>query len=155
MSKNLSKNLNQSKHPGGRPTKYTKEIGDRICELISTSSVGLYTLCKNTKDLPSASTIRLWRLYNEEFSARYARAKLSQADILAEDCLDIADNSIPENSTVDRLRIDARKWLASKLLPKQYGDKMLLEQKTEENEQLKDELRILREKLDASNKKEF
>ena len=155
MSINQPKNQKKPKHPGGRPTTYTLELGNRICELISTSSIGLYTLCKNTKDFPSPSTIRLWRLYNEEFSARYARAKLSQADILAEDCLDLADNSTSENSTVDRLRIDTRKWLASKLLPKQYGDKMLLEQKTEENEQLKEELRVLREKLDGENKREF
>lgn len=99
--------------------------------------------------------MRRWRLEHAEFSAKYARAKLAQADILAEECLEIADNSTPENVTVDRLRTDTRKWLASKLLPKQYGDKMLLEQKTEENEQLKAELIELRAKLDDENKREF
>jgi uncharacterized protein (DUF2236 family) len=123
--------------------------------MVSTSSDGLSKICYRGEDLPCPSTIRAWRVENEEFSAQYARAKLAQADILAEDCLDIADNSIPENATVDRLRIDTRKWLASKLLPKQYGDKLLLEQKTEENEQLKEELRALREKLDGQNKREF
>lgn len=143
------------KHAGGRPTKYNIEIGNRICELISTSTVGLYTLCQNTKDLPAASTIRLWRVKNPEFSAQYARAKLVQADLLAEDCLDISDASTPEEIGVDRLRVDTRKWLASKLLPKQYGDKLLLEQKTEENEELKKELLALRAELDQRNKREF
>lgn len=110
---------------------------------------------RENKGSTAPSTIRLWRLYNAEFSAQYARAKLIQADILAEDCLDIASCSTPETYTVDRLQIDTRKWLASKLLPKQYGDKVLLEQKTEENEQLKEELLALRKELDERNKREY
>jgi hypothetical protein len=143
------------KNPEGRPTKYTPELANRICELISTKPVGLGELCTRIKDLPSSSTIRLWRLNNAEFSAKYARAKLIQADILAEDCLDIAACSTPETYTVSRLQIDTRKWLASKLLPKQYGERVLLEQKTEENDKLKEELLALRKELDERNKKEY
>jgi hypothetical protein len=53
------------------------------------------------------------------------------------------------------LRIDTRKWLASKLLPKQYGDKVIIEQKTEENEKLMSEILELRKKLEAKNKKDY
>jgi hypothetical protein len=155
MQKKLETTQIKAKHAGGRSSEYTEEIGNRICELISTTPVGLGELCGRIKDLPAPSTIRLWRLYNAEFSAQYARAKLIQADILAEDCLDIASCSTPETYTVDRLQIDTRKWLASKLLPKQYGDKVLLEQKTEENDALKEELRVLRAKLDEKNKRDF
>ena len=149
---------NKPKHPGGRPSHYTEEKGDRICEIISTTSLGLPTICKSftDPDLPKhASTVRKWRLDHEGFNAKYARAKLAQADILAEECLEISDDSTQETVTMDKLRIDTRKWLASKLLPKQYGDKMLLEQKTEENEKLKEELCVLREELDKNNKREF
>jgi hypothetical protein len=145
----------QEKNPGGRPTTYTQILGVKICELVSISSVGLGQICYSIVGMPAESTIRLWRLHHAEFSAMYARAKLLQADVLAEDCLDIADNSTPETFNADRLRIDTRKWLASKLLPKQYGDNRLLEQKTEENEQLKEELRALRAELDEKNKKDF
>lgn len=155
MQKKMEKTPGKSKHPGGRPTKYNKEISERICKIIATSAVGLNKICYTIEDFPVPSTIRLWRLNNAEFSAQYARAKLIQADLLAEDCLDIADDSTPENVTVDRLRIDSRKWLASKLLPKQYGDRVLLEQKTEENDKLREELLTLRSELDARNKKEF
>jgi regulator of replication initiation timing len=41
------------------------------------------------------------------------------------------------------------------LLTKQYGDKLLLEEKTEENGKLKIELNELRAKLDLANKKEY
>jgi hypothetical protein len=158
MQKTLEKQAittKKPKHAGGRPSDYTKEKGDRICLIVSTSTLGLPKICSIHDDFPKAETVRRWRLEHEEFSAKYARAKLAQADILAEECLEIADNSTPENVTVDRLRTDTRKWLASKLLPKQYGDKMLLEQKTEENEQLKAELIELRAKLDEDNKREF
>ena len=144
-----------NKNPMGRPRKYTQELGDFICEIISTTSFGLPKICEFHEFLPHESTVRKWRLDFPDFSAKYARAKLAQADILAEECLEIADNSVNENYTVDRLRIDTRKWLASKLLPKQYGDRVLLEQKTEENDKLREELLTLRSELDARNKKEF
>lgn len=154
MQKKQKKTQDKPKNPGGRPSSYTKEQGDLICEIVATTSKGLSKIC-DCINFPHESTVRRWRLEHEEFSAKYARAKILQADILAEECLEIADDSTSENATVDRLRIDTRKWLASKLLPKQYGDKLLLEQKTEENEQLKEELRDLRDKLNEANKMEF
>lgn len=144
------------KHAGGRPPmEYTKEMGELICELVSTHPIGLNTICKMYPEIPSEKTIQRWRHKIAEFGLNYARAKVEQADLLAEDCLEIADNSTPENVQVDRLRTDSRKWLASKLLPKQYGDRSLLEQKDEENAQLKQELLTLRAKLDKQNEREF
>lgn len=143
------------KNKGGRPLEYTKQMGDFICELVATHSIGLPTLCKMYPEIPADKTIQRWRNRVDEFRLNYACAKLKQADLLAEECLEIADNSTSESFCADRLRIDTRKWLASKLLPKQYGDRVVLEQKTEENEQLKAELIALRAKLDEENKREF
>jgi hypothetical protein len=82
------------------------------------------------------STIYLWRLKYPSFSEMYAQAKMIQADILAEECLSIADDDSQDTKinmltgeevcntefiARSRLRIDTRKWLAAKLLPKQYG----------------------------------
>lgn len=139
----------------GRPCKYTPDLGDFICNIIATTSTGLPKICEMYDFLPWSSTVRKWRLEYADFSAKYARAKLAQADILAEECLEIADSSTAENYNADRLRIDTRKWLASKLLPKQYGDKLLLEEKTEENVRLKEELLKLRADLDERNKKGY
>lgn len=155
MKKKPAQIQNKPKHPGGRPSEYTKEKGDLICEIVATHPIGLPTLCKMYNEMPSEPTIQRWRYQYEEFRLKYAYAKVQQADLLAEQCLQISDDSTPENIAVDRLRVDSRKWLASKLLPKQYGDRVLLEQKTEENEQLKEELLLLRAKLDKQNKKEF
>ena len=68
---------------------------------------------------------------------RYARAKADQADFLAEELLEIADDSAEDEIFTEegkrlenrefinrsRLRVDTRKWIACKLLPKIYGEK--------------------------------
>jgi hypothetical protein len=65
-----------------------------------------------------------------EFSAQYARAREDQAEAHADRIIEIADDE-----TIDanhkRIMVDARKWVASKLKPKRYGDKLDLEHKGE------------------------
>jgi hypothetical protein len=132
----------EEKKKMGRPTLYTKELADLICERVATTTFGLARLCAIHHDLPDKSTINLWRYQHSEFSAQYAQAKLVQADLLAEEMLDIADDGTNDWMTSfgddgeigyklngdhvqrSRLRIDTRKFLAAKLLPKQYGDKI-------------------------------
>jgi hypothetical protein len=131
----------EDKKKAGRPTLYNEELAALICERVATSTFGLARLCAIHNDLPEKSTINLWRYKYPEFSTQYAQAKLKQADLLAEEMLDIADDGTndwmesfgDEGETTyringehvqrSRLRIDTRKFLAAKLLPKQYGDK--------------------------------
>ena len=75
-----------------------------------------------------------------EFSEQYARAREAQADKLAEEALQIADdghsdtyvdgdgNVKTDTEVIQRskLRVDTRKWLASKMAPKKYGDKVAI-----------------------------
>jgi len=153
----------------GRPSKYSEHLSELICMRVATHPIGLPKLCKMYDDMPSEETIRLWCWRYPEFFGKYAQAKLKQVELLAEECLHIADNAC-EDTKIDvngnevfnseyvarsRLRIDTRKWLASKLLPKQYGDRLVLEQKTEENDKLREELLQLRKELDENNKKDF
>lgn len=122
----------------GRPSKYTQETADKICEIISSSNRSLANICKEIHvDL---STVFRWMNDNEHFCNQYARAKELQADFLAEEIIEIADDS--SKDTIDgafgplenkewtnrsKLRVDARKWVASKLKPKKYGDKLELD----------------------------
>lgn len=123
----------------GRPTLYCQELADLICQRVATSTMGLARLCALHNDIPEKITVNVWRYKYPEFATQYAQAKLKQADLLAEEMLDIADDgtndwmeSFGENGEIgyklnaehvqrSRLRIDTRKFLASKLLPKQYG----------------------------------
>lgn len=135
MTKYVDKK-NVDKKQCGRPLEYTKEMGDHICELVASSSHGLLKLTQLYPELPSKMTINRWRYRVPAFRDQYALAKIAQADRLAEECLDIADDDsndtkinpdtgeeIANNEFISRsrLRIDTRKWLAAKLLPKQYG----------------------------------
>ena len=135
-----------------RPTDYNPEIAALICERVATSTFGLKKLCALYDDLPDQSTVQLWRYKHAEFSTLYGVAKLKQADLLAEECLDISDDSSQDviydkdgnercNSEFvqrSRLRIDTRKWLASKLLPKQYGEKQQTEVTVKHEDNIKD-----------------
>ena len=72
--------------------------------------------------MPTAKTVRQWRGKDDEFSALYAHAREDQAEHFADEIVEIAD--IETDSSKARNRIDARKWAASKLAPKKYGDKL-------------------------------
>jgi len=128
----------------GRPTKFSKEIADKICEQLSTSSVGLVTICAMS-NMPSTTTVYNW--LNDEkhkhFLETYTRAREAQAHFLADEIIQIADDTTEDEKIVSigedgievkvtdheviarsRLKVDVRKWLASKLFPKKYGDRI-------------------------------
>ena len=109
------------KLPNGRPTDYTPELGDIICEQIS-RKVSLVNICDNDDRMPSPRTVYRWLREHESFCQNYTRAKEDQADYLAEDTLDIADD-MDIDPQHKRIMVDTRKWLASKFKPKKYGDK--------------------------------
>jgi len=123
-----------------RPTSYTQEIADEICEHLSLGE-SIRTVCK-PEHMPSIATFYSWLRTYDEFLEQYARAKQESADAMAEDILDIADDGTNDymerknkdgstcevvNSEVlqrSRLRVDTRKWLMAKMKPKKYGDRI-------------------------------
>ena len=76
--------------------------------------------------MPTKATVCKWLIENKEFSDQYARARDKQADYFAEEIIEIADSAEAESAAVSKakLQIDARKWAASKIAPKKYGDKV-------------------------------
>lgn len=145
---------------GGVPLTYTKELGDEICLKVSTAAKGLKRLCKENPHWPCHQTIHEWRIKVKEFGDQYAKAKQCQMDVLIEETLDIADDfskdsiiKIDKNGNEietcnsefvnrSRLRIDTRKWLASKLAPKIYGDRLHVN--TQDNNVEQNEIKDLR-----------
>lgn len=104
-------------------TTYTDAIASAICERIGDGE-SLRSICAS-EDMPSKSTVFKWLAENKAFSDQYARARESQADSMADDIVSIADE--PGDPNDKRVRIDARKWVASKLRAKVYGDKVTQE----------------------------
>jgi len=127
--------------PAGRPSKYTPELAKEICDAIASSSKGLETLCKENPHWPAPKNINIWRRKHEEFRIAYAQSKIDQIETLVDEILEIADDTskdtiikVDENENEketynaewvnrSRLRIDTRKWLAAKLVPRLYGDR--------------------------------
>jgi hypothetical protein len=97
----------------------TEDLVCRICERIAAGE-SLVRICKS-EAMPSYSTVMKWLTLHADFAERYARAREDQADTLADEIIDIADSD-PDPQRA-RVRVDARKWVASKLKPKKYGDK--------------------------------
>ena len=105
-----------------RPSKYSEKLVDRMLEEIA-SGRSVIGLCREEEWTPNADTWYRWLYKHKGLSDRYARAKAHQSEREADIILDIADNATNTDYQVARLRVDARKWVASKLLPNKYGDK--------------------------------
>lgn len=101
--------------------KFNQETAAIILERIA-GGESLREIAKS-EGIPSRPTIYQWLSENAEFADQYARAREDQADTYADEIAAIADDeSIPTDSR--RVRIDARKWIACKLKPRKYGDKL-------------------------------
>jgi len=109
------------KHPGGRPSKYSKEIADLICQRLIRGEP-LARICDD-EGMPHYTTIRRWEDENPEFRSLSSRAKQDGTHWLADDCLRIADD--PSLDPADkRVRIDTRLRLIGKWHAKAYGEKI-------------------------------
>ena len=120
---------------------HTEALAREICERLA-EGLSLREVCRQ-EGMPSESTVRQWALDDYEgFSAQYTRAREIGYHALADELLEIADdgtNDWMERNGQDgesgdlvlngehvqrsRLRLDTRKWMLSKVLPKIYGDK--------------------------------
>jgi hypothetical protein len=109
----------------GRPSDFTQEKADIICERIAVGE-SLRDICKDD-EMPYLSAVFRWLQSHESFQDQYARAREMQADTYADDIVGIADD-FNDDPNSRRVRIDARKWTASKLRPKKYGEKLDIDQ---------------------------
>lgn len=137
----------------GRPTIYTEELSAEICALLS-QGMSLRSVCRRD-EMPDLSVIFDWIRRHKEFAQQYAQAKTESADALVEDMLDIADEAANIHGdghdaarvNAARLRVDTRKWSASKLKPKKYGEKVDLD--VSGSMQMKHEITKVENKTDA------
>lgn len=117
---------------------FNQVAADAVCALLEDGK-SLRAACRDLELSPP--TILLWARENKAFSEQYTRAREAGYKLLADEMLDIADEKDVqvrydgEDMTLDlsatavarnRLRVDTRKWMLSKMLPKIYGDKLEL-----------------------------
>jgi len=111
-----------------------------ICKEIE-SGKSLREVLRDNDNMPSTQTLYKWIDSESDKSKQYARACELRADIIFDEMIEIADDGRNDFMTKDigdgievqvlnsehiqrsRLRIDARKWILSKMNPKKFGDK--------------------------------
>lgn len=142
-----SAQLGNGRKPGKAGVVYSAELGEQICVGLR-EGLTLKSICAGP-DMPHESTVREWAANPDHpFSPNYARAREVGYHKMADDLVDISDGKevafaaadIPVEGSKqasedqpkdavqrDRLRVDTRKWLLSKALPKIYGDKLTLD----------------------------
>jgi len=102
---------------------YTVELGKAVCRRIATSLDSLKTIGKS-EGMPSEFTLRGWLIDYPEFRESYDAAKAAQQDLIADENREIAYAADAGDWQVAKLKIENNRWLASKLAPKRYGDKV-------------------------------
>lgn len=119
-----------------RPFDYRQDIADEICRDLA-AGMSLSQICLN-ETMPLRQRVYLWLLENETFRDNYVRARDAYADVVFDDCMDIADrasndftidsegNIVVDHEAINRakLMIDTRKWMLGKMKPKKYGEKI-------------------------------
>jgi hypothetical protein len=119
----------------GRPSTYTPEIAAIICDRISRGE-SLKAIC-NSPGIPDQVVVYGWLGRQPEFAQMYARAREDQADTLADEIAALADEEprmVVDDKGVARIdsawvqwqknRVEARKWVAAKLKPKKWGERI-------------------------------
>lgn len=123
----------------GRPSTYDPAIAARICQHIAEGKS--VNSIQGKDGIPAFCTIYEWIGKYPDFAEMYTRAREDQADTMADQIVQIADdatndtikdekgNDRPNSEWINRsrLRVDARKWVAAKLKPRKYGDKVTTE----------------------------
>ena len=129
------------KKPEGRPTIYSLELSDSICSRLAQGE-SMRSVSRDNS-MPCMATMFRWLRLKPEFLEHYERAKEESADALVDEMIDIADDGVNdwmekldknqqpvgwqlngEHVQRSRLRLDTRKWIASRLKAKKYGDKI-------------------------------
>lgn len=126
----------------GRPSNYSQELAEEICSRIM-SGESVIGMCRED-NMPGEKTVYSWLAKHADFQQMYSRAREIQADRMLEEIIEIADDGKndwmerydPDNPgwqfngehvQRSRLRSDNRKWVAAKLAPKKYGDRVTQE----------------------------
>lgn len=108
-----------------------KKVFEKIITEIADNGRSLRDVLKNDKGMPSSSTFFIW-LEDDLLSKQYARATEVRAEGIFDEIIEIAENKDQDHTPFtginvikrDTLRIDSRKWMLAKMMPKKYGDKL-------------------------------
>lgn len=125
----------------GRPSAYTKKLGDLICERLAAGET-LRAICRDP-GMPDERAVRAWAMDpSHPISPQYDRARAIGYHSMGDEIVEISDDATNdyvqkrkdngetflvfdrEHVKRSELRINTRKWILARMLPKTYGDKI-------------------------------
>ena len=117
----------------GRPVKWPED-SPIWGEVVTRMSAGksLSTVLREP-GMPPWTTFQEMLRSNDQLRLAYDKAVQDRADLLADEIIELADAEPPDHLegvavsawvNQKRLQVDARKWVASKLKPRTYGDRL-------------------------------
>lgn len=105
----------------GRPSEFNSQTVLEICKRMSDGE-SLIQICRDPS-MPSAGTVRKWRLVNPEFATMFGEARQLLIEHYRDELIAIADDSRVDDVPRSKLRIDTRQWIVTRLLPG-HNDKL-------------------------------
>ncbi len=129
----------------GRPSKYSPELGARICERIAACTDPVKTICEAEDDFPDFVTVFRWLYKHPEFRNAYYAAQAARCELYALEALEIADDGSKDTTTRttrsgeeydapdhewiarSKLRVDTRLRLIGKFAPSRFGEASKIE----------------------------
>lgn len=125
-----------------RPSQYDSDVGGELCRRLS-SGRSLRDICEDI-EMPTIEKVFDWIQLVDSFAQQYARARSTQAEVLADEIISLSNNCrLGEIVTIkdgplgietrtvtadmierSKLQIQARQWFASKVAPHKYGDRV-------------------------------
>lgn len=122
----------------GRPSILNDELAEAICTRMAEGE-SLRAICRSD-GMPALGSVFRWIAVNDVFREQYEAAMAQRTESMFEEILEIADETSLDTISTEngdkpnaewisrsRLRVDARKWMLSKMLPKKYGDRQAID----------------------------
>ena len=112
-----------SSPPRGRPTDYSTELADLVCQRLMEEGT-LLEACDKHPELPHTTTVYRWLQVHQDFRFKYCRAREDVMEMWADEIVRVSnDETLEPNDR--RVKIDTKKWIMSKIAYKKYGDKLV------------------------------
>jgi hypothetical protein len=110
---------------GGRPPVWTAEDYERVLDRLCDGEL-LTEICSDP-GLPGRTAVFQRTETDPMFANAFARARVTQAHVIAEKAFKMASNTTSDDAAANRLKFDAARWLVGKIAPRQYSDKSAVE----------------------------
>jgi hypothetical protein len=123
--KNAELEPTELKRPVGRPSKFTQELADYICEEMMNGR-DLVDICTD-ETMPARSTVYRWLAESPSFATQYAHAREALADLEMAHLKAMADATTEANVNSSRVKLNHYQWRVMKIAPRLYGDRQRTE----------------------------